>query len=98
MHGLALISALAAIACTRQAPGPAECQRFAFEVVGVGDQRLLAIPRVKDAVDEWTVRCLTTPYDRELLRCVERGEQACMRGFAARHPERVARDLRRGQN
>jgi hypothetical protein len=90
-----LLSALGVAACTRRAPGPAECERFALQVTGVSDARMLAVPRIKAGVDDWTVRCLTTPYDDELLACVDRGERGCYQRFAARHPERAARDVQR---
>jgi hypothetical protein len=86
---------LALLACERRAPGPRECETFALHVVGVVDERALGRPDVKAAVDAWTARCLTTPYDRELLACVSRGEVGCYRAFAARHPERAQRDARR---
>jgi hypothetical protein len=88
-------AALALLACSREAPGPRECQEFSLRVVGVVDARSLARPDVKAAVDAWTERCLTTPYDRELLACVARGEAGCYRAFAARHPARAERDTRR---
>jgi len=86
---------LAAAACERKAPGPVECQKFALRVVGVGDAAALSHPLVKAQVDSWTTRCLTTPYDRELLACVEQGERNCYQSFAARHPDRARRDARR---
>lgn len=92
---VAASAALTLLACTREAPGPRECETFALRVVGVVDPRALARPDVKAAVDAWTARCLTTPYDRELLDCVARGEPGCYRAFAVRHPERAERDARR---
>jgi hypothetical protein len=79
--------------CARKAPGPAECQRFALQVTGVRDARALSIPRVKAEVDDWTRRCLTTPYDRELLACVDRGEAGCYQRFALREPAAARRDV-----
>jgi hypothetical protein len=40
----------------------------------------------EDDVLEATTECLTTPYDRELLACVDRGAPAtlCFRSFAQR--------------
>jgi hypothetical protein len=73
LRAAALLVALGAAACARKAPGPAECQTFAEQVVGAARPGALAIPHVKDAVDELTVRCLTTPFSRRLLRCVEEG-------------------------
>jgi len=45
----------------------------------------------EDAIEEAVVKratlCLTTPYDRELVRCVEarRAVAACYRDFESRH-------------
>lgn len=90
-----LLALLAVGGCRRQAPSARDCERFALQVVGVSDARALAQPRVKTDVDAWTTRCLTTPYDRELLACVERGSRGCYQAFASRHPERAERDGRR---
>lgn len=83
------------LSCAREAPGPRECQELALSVVGVTDPRTLGHPAVKAEVDSWTTRCLTTPYDRELLACVKRGERGCYQAFAERHPDRAERDARR---
>lgn len=74
-------------ACTRKAPGPEACYHFALQVVGVTDLRMLRSPRVKATVDQLTNRCLTTPYDRQLLACVNQvGDvQRCFAAFQARH-------------
>jgi hypothetical protein len=84
--------------CARKAPGPDECHAFATGVVGRvraerPDSRLAA------AVEELTVHCLTTPYDRELIACARqtRELEACFAGFRARHPDRAARSLPRRQ-
>ncbi len=47
---------------------------------------MLADPRVKAAVDDLTAKCLTTPFDRQLLACVDRGgdAQRCLAAFSAR--------------
>ncbi len=48
---------------------------------------MLRSPDVKSAVDQLTNRCLTTPFDRQLLECVdELGEVSrCFAAFQARH-------------
>jgi hypothetical protein len=82
--------------CARKAPGPVDCERFALRVFGVHDQRQLAVPILRERVNLMTLRCITTPYDRELLACVEQGAgggEMCMADFRVRHPERVARDM-----
>ncbi len=74
-------------ACSRKAPGPDDCRRFALQVVGVTNPQMLRSPRVEAAVDQLTNRCLTTPFDRQLLACVSRvGDvQRCFAAFQARH-------------
>ena len=73
------------IACSRKAPGPAECNEFALRAVGVRDERMLAIERVRTAVDNLTVQCLVTPFDRELMRCTEElGLRVCLADFQRR--------------
>jgi hypothetical protein len=83
---LALIAAALAIAgCQRRAPGPWECQahavRMVEEVIGP-----LATPQAEQAFQSEISRCLTTPYDRELVRCVEeRGaNRRCYQEFERR--------------
>jgi hypothetical protein len=73
--------------CAREAPGPMECQRFAQVVVGLRDERALASPRVRALFEEEVTKCLTTPYDQKLLRCVEeRGPRgSCLVEFQRRH-------------
>ncbi len=81
-------------ACTRKAPGPAECRQLATRMVGVREARQLEDPRVRSAVDQITVDCLTTPFDRQLLACVESGAdaRACVLAFRQR---RAAAQLQR---
>ena len=56
----------------------------------INDQRLLAVPAVKDKVDEVVVKCLTTPYDKELIRCVKlrATTRSCLLEFDAREQRR----------
>jgi hypothetical protein len=60
--------------CERKAPGPAECREFAYRVLGVTHSRQLTFQGVRARVDELTRQCLVTPFDRELLRCVDLGQ------------------------
>lgn len=78
-----------ASACRRKAPGPDECRDYAFVATGVRSELDLQVPGVLERVNDLTTRCLVTPYDRELVTCVEQGlgVHACMREFAARHPD-----------
>lgn len=47
----------------------------------------LRVPGMLEDVDNLTTECLLTPYDRELLACVEQGVRTrlCMNDFATRH-------------
>jgi hypothetical protein len=96
LHATALL--LLAASCARKAPGPSECHAFSLRAAGVSRSEQLRLePRVGAVVQDLTVRCLTTPFDRELLACVERGSElrACFLEFQARHPERAARAIAR---
>jgi hypothetical protein len=88
--------------CARKAPGPMECHAFARRVLGlppsaglIADAERRVDRRVQMAVEELTVSCLTTPFDRELVACTESGAglRGCFAAFQARHPERAARAL-----
>lgn len=92
MRALWLVLVLVA-ACEREAPGPLECRRFALSAVGVRSRDELAVPQVKQRVEELTRECLTEPYDRELLHCYEttgRG-RACKYEFNLRQRSRGRR-------
>jgi hypothetical protein len=84
----ALLGALGlCAACRRKAPGPEECRTFALHAAGVRSARDLArSARLRESIDELTRECLVTPYDRELLRCVEETGRlrACQSRFALR--------------
>jgi hypothetical protein len=62
-----------AAACQRKAPGPEECHVFAKRVVARVSGQALEWANAKEAVDDLTVRCLTTPFSRSLLACVQAG-------------------------
>jgi hypothetical protein len=87
---VAALCALALAACARKAPGPAECRSFALAVAGVRTSRdLERSARLRSEADELTRQCLT-PYDREMLRCVEETGRfrACRVRFELRRVER----------
>jgi hypothetical protein len=86
---LALV-ALWVTACERQAPSSDECLDFAMRGLRINDSRLLAVPAVRDKVDEIVVKCLTTPYDKELIRCARTrsATQSCLYEFQARERQR----------
>jgi hypothetical protein len=85
---IALLGALSlGTACRRKAPGPEECRRFALHAAGVRSARDLSrSSRLRASIDDLTRECLVTPYDRELLRCVEESGRlrACQSRFELR--------------
>jgi hypothetical protein len=94
--GILLVS-LAVCGCERRAPGPDECSRHALRVVealGVP----LETPQVTEAYQSEISRCLTTPYDRRLVRCVEeRGAtRRCYQEFELRRRESRPDELPEG--
>ncbi len=56
-------------ACERKAPSPEECLEFAMRGLHINDERALVVPFIKDKVDAVVVKCLTTPYDKQLIGC-----------------------------
>jgi len=78
------------LGCARQLPGPAECRAFALATVGVEQgtpaSALQRQPRLAAQAEEVTQRCLTTPWDYELLNCLGNGghSRACLSRFEAR--------------
>jgi hypothetical protein len=72
--------------CQRKLPGPVECRTLAYWLFGVRSEQDLADPRVRAKVDEQIHECLVTPYDAELVRCLEQGVRArvCQNAFVAR--------------
>jgi hypothetical protein len=96
---VALVAGSVALAgCGRRAPGPDECHEFALRLSG-GERHafrssleyaIRGADPTEDAVLERTTECITTPYDRELLACVENGGRpsACFRMFEARQAAR----------
>jgi hypothetical protein len=83
----ALLFAFALNGCERKAPGPAECIEFADVALGAVVRRGEPLQIVEFKRDELIRQCLTTPFDRRMLACVERTREyrAC----------RVAFDIRR---
>jgi hypothetical protein len=87
---LAGLLALQFLGCERKAPSPEECLGFAMRSLGINDERLLTVPRYKSPVDDIVVECLTTPYDKELIRCVKlrSTKKTCLLEFEARQQQR----------
>ena len=74
----------ASLGCERKAPGPDECVAFAEAWMRA---RRPATPLDADnAFDELVRRCLTEPYDRELVTCVVGGQnqERCRIDYARR--------------
>lgn len=86
MRAFALVAFALLSSCARKAPGPKECRQFALMASGARTYADLANPAVAEIVDNLTVECLVTPYDRELLRCAtETGRvRACSLEFERR--------------
>jgi hypothetical protein len=63
---------LLAVGCERAAPGPDEC--VAFGESWLRAHRPSTRLEADTAFDELVRRCLTEPYDRELVRCVVAGQ------------------------
>jgi hypothetical protein len=82
---LLLLLALGA-GCQRKAPGPDECRALAYHLFGITSERDLADRRVRAKVDDQIQECLVTPYDYELVRCLESGLRArnCEYAFVER--------------
>ncbi|HWZ89644.1 MAG TPA: hypothetical protein VNW92_12360 [Polyangiaceae bacterium] len=71
-----LLSSLSLLGCERKAPGPEECQRFAETAVGMARDDERVTLRIQAEIDEETQTCLTRPYDRALIACVESTRRA----------------------
>ena len=96
MKRSALLVVLALVAgCQRKAPGPDECVALAYRLFGVQRERDLADPSVRARVDEQIQECLVTPYDYELVRCLEQGVRArvCQYAFLERRTRGETRRL-----
>jgi hypothetical protein len=78
------VLSLFALGCARAAPGPDECVAFAESWLRA---RRPAVQLETDAAfDELVRRCLTEPYDRELVACVVGGQnqERCRVAYARR--------------
>jgi hypothetical protein len=89
-----VLFALLTLACQRKAPGPDECRAFAYRAVGVTRAEQLRRADVRESVNELTQSCLTTPFDRELLQCVQLTGRlrSCKLSFDARRNAGNSRD------
>jgi hypothetical protein len=86
VHAGALGALLLAGGCQRKAPGPEECREFALHAYGLRSEEEIQHEATLEQVDDLTTECLVTPYDRELLACVEQGMPTgrCLGQFSAR--------------
>jgi hypothetical protein len=80
--------------CARKAPGPEECYDFTVRWTAA-EGRTAPGGRLRISEDEFVRRvnaCITTPFDRKLLRCVEQGAspRLCLVAFK----DRLARSER----
>jgi hypothetical protein len=82
------------VGCPRKAPGPQECHRFALQVLGLPETVAPLPPPAQTTVDELTRECVTTPFDRTLLRCVDQGSdpRRCLAQYQLRTPLRPRRE------
>jgi hypothetical protein len=75
--------------CARRAPGPEECHDLAlYWVLGPRARVVQRFgPAAEEAILDRTTKCLTTPYDRELVQCVTAGgpTRRCLAAFESRH-------------
>jgi hypothetical protein len=81
-----LVALVLTAACQRKAAGVPECRLLAYRLYGARDDQPLG-PALRRQVEDRIRECLLTPYDRELVACLEQGvrERACVRAFEARH-------------
>jgi len=76
--------------CARRLPGPLECRGVALASVRLDPNTPASLlardPRLAGRVEEVTRECLTTPWDYELLRCLDGGgtSRLCLSRFEAR--------------
>jgi hypothetical protein len=75
---------LIALGCERAAPGPDEC--VAFAETWLRARRPGTRLEADTAFDELVRRCLTEPYDRDLVACVVAGKNpdSCRVDYARR--------------
>lgn len=90
-YGWPILLLVSSLGCERKAPGPQECLQFAYRAYGISDPSLLELrPGIADKIDDLIQRCLTTPFDRELIACVDANlpMRACLIEFQARRVTR----------
>ncbi|GEM_PF-2541374 len=78
------------IGCASELPGPLECERMAQRLVGKTEGKLTHSPRLNRVIAKLTQACLTTPFDRRAVSCIEKTDdlKSCIEQLAYRAPER----------
>lgn len=81
-----VLGVVGCLACERKAPGPEECLQFADAWMRTEGAERGSRLAAEDAFDQLVVRCLTEPYDRELVSCVVSGapRERCRIDYARR--------------
>lgn len=74
------------VGCEREAPGPEECLQFADTWLRAEGPDRRSRLMLENAFDELVLRCLTEPFDRELVGCVVSGapRERCRLDYARR--------------
>lgn len=76
--------------CESKLPGPIECETMAFRALGRSSDDAAHSPLVRRVANRLTRGCLTVPFDRATLRCVQEGRSlvSCADTLVRQHPER----------
>jgi hypothetical protein len=98
-HAPRLLGLCLLFACERKAPGPDECQAFAYRALGIRQTQDLMVRGAMEKAEDLTRDCLTTPFDRTLLRCVEETGRAryCLDDFQNRRQLALRRGVTRSR-
>jgi hypothetical protein len=85
-RALFLIGLFTLLGCQRKAPGPEECQSFALSALGASRIQDLALVGAGEKYQELVRQCLTTPFDRKLVQCVQLSgrTRSCFQSFERR--------------
>ena len=85
-RALFVIGLFTLLGCQRKAPGPEECQTFALAALGASRIQDLALVGAGEKYQELVRQCLTTPFDRKLVQCVQLSgrTRSCLQSFERR--------------
>ena len=83
-------------ACERQAPGPSECVRVAERWMSTTRTEAMSDARMAEPFSSLVRECLTGPFDRELVSCLDedRGKTRCRAEFRRRTEQRSETETR----